>query len=117
MMSRVLAFISMLFAMSQVQRSPRQAPVSPRPVESGPLPHPSSRTEQALVLSSVSSSLQKSRTAGAMTGVILRSSSAVKNGCSCLACTMRGHRAGCSCADCSSCHKFHAPGCLCGSCA
>ena len=36
MMSRVLAFISMLFAMSQVQRSPRQAPVSPRPVEVAP---------------------------------------------------------------------------------
>lgn len=88
MMSRVLALISMLFAFSQ-----------------------------ALVLSSVQTSLQKSRTAGAMTGVILRSTSVVKNGCSCLACTMRGHAAGCPCKDCASCVKYHAPGCLCGSCA
>ena len=117
MMSRVLAFISMLFAMSQVQRSPAKPPLAAPLAPSLTLFFSS---EQALVLSSVHSSLQKSRTAGAMTGVILRSTSAVKNGCSCLACVMRGHAAGCPCKDCASCptkYLPHGPGCLCGSCA
>ena len=116
-MSRVLAFISMLFAMSQVQRSPAKAPACPRPVESGPFPYPSHLYEQALVLSAVGSSVQASRAAGSMTNVVQRSTSAVKAGCSCLACTMRSHTSGCSCADCSSCQKFHSPSCLCGTCA
>ena len=120
MMSRVLAFISMLFAMSQVQRSPAKPPLA-APRRKWPLHSPFSfSSEQALVLSSVHSSVQKSRTAGAMSGAILRSTSAVKNGCSCLACVMRGHAAGCPCKDCASCptkYLPHGPGCLCGSCA
>ena len=99
---------------------PRQASVSRAASQVAPSLTLFFSSEQALVLSSVHSSVQKSRTAGAMSGAILRSTSAVKNGCSCLACVMRGHAAGCPCKDCTSCptkYLPHGPGCLCGSCA
>ena len=99
---------------------PRQASVSRAASQVAPSLTLFFSSEQALVLSSVHSSVQKSRTAGAMSGAILRSTSAVKVGCSCLACVTRGHAAGCPCKDCASCptkYPRHGPGCLCGSCA